>query len=207
MDPLEARVMAVSALAHIAWMVNRLARHGQCDETMLAWLLERLFSTHAAPEQWHHALCLRTLKRQLRGEYEEDAKAIMHYMMSLLSLEKILGRHPQMLQRIADRLRQIANGKAFFGDAVTSNTLAGVAALYGETISTLQPRIIVHGKPEYLNRQETTDRVRTLLLVGIRAAHQWHRHGGNHFRFILDRNRMLKTIDRLQCRPVTGDAN
>ena len=198
------RVIALAALAHIAWMVNALARQGRCDEQMFDWLAARLFESEVSAEDWLHAVCLRTLRQQLRGEFDAHAKTIMHYMMGLLTLEKRLSQQSEMLRMLAERLHYISENKNFFGQELHENTIAAIASLYGESISTLKPRIIIHGKPEYLNHKSNTNRLRTLLLVGIRAAHMWRQHGGNHFRLIVERKKMLETLNDLQHRAIAG---
>ncbi len=203
-SPRQSRVIALAALAHIAWMVNALARQGRCDEQMFDWLAARLFASKISAGDWLHAVCLRTLRQQLRGEFDAHAKTIMHYMMGLLTLEKRLSQQPEMLQVLAERLQQIADNKDFFGQELHENTIAAIASLYGETISTLKPRIVIHGKPEYLNHSSNTNRLRTLLLVGIRAAYVWRQHGGNHFRLIVERKKMLDALDSLQHRAIAG---
>jgi high frequency lysogenization protein len=48
--------------------------------------------------------------------------------------------------------------------------VACLAETYSETVSTLSPRIMVTGEPNLLNRPEIANRIRALLLAGVRAA-------------------------------------
>lgn len=200
--PLHTRVLALSGLARIAFMVNDIARSGRCNEKDFSNMVELLF-TDADDQAFFAALqqgkVLAVLKKQLHGEYQQgDAKTMMHYMMGLTAVEKKLMRHQVMLQTIGESLKKINKNKSFFGEALHENTVAALAGLYGDTLSTLKPRIIVHGKPEYLNHASNTNRVRVLLLVGIRLAYVWRSHGGNHFRLMFERNKMLRIIDAME---------
>jgi high frequency lysogenization protein len=42
----------------------------------------------------------------------------------------------------------------------------------------LSPRIMVNGDPAHLNNPENANRIRALLLAGIRAAMLWRQSGG-----------------------------
>ena len=198
--PLHARVLALAGLAHIAFMVNELARFGRYDDVVFTAIVATLFAEDHADilPSLQQGIMLDGLKKQLCGEYQDHAKTMMHYMMGLTVLEKKLMRHPSMLQKIGEGLEKIDKNKAFFGEGLHENTLAGVAGLYGDTLSTLKPRIIVHGKTEYLNHASNTNRVRTLLLVGVRMAYVWRSNGGNQFRLIFERGKMLRMIDTMQ---------
>jgi len=194
------RVLALAGLARIAFMVNELARFGRCNERNFSAMIETLFDA----AQPHNMLLeqrwsmLSMLKKQLCGEYQDDAKTMMHYMMGLTALEKTLMKRPDVLQTIGQAIEKINKNQSFFGEGLHENTVAAIAGLYGDTLSTLKPRIIVHGKTEYLNHASNTNRVRAMLLVGVRMAYYWRCNGGNSFRLIFERNKMLRMIETMQ---------
>ena len=55
--------------------------------------------------------------------------------------------------------------------------------------------IIVNGKPEYLQRERTTDWIRTLLLAGIRSATLWSQLGGGRFELMFGRKKIRKDAE------------
>ena len=61
---------------------------------------------------------------------------------------------------------------------INSTLVSRFADIYSETISTLQPRIIVKGNPEFLQQDNIVNRIRCLLLAGARAAVLWEQLGG-----------------------------
>ncbi|MDQ6975276.1 MAG: DUF489 family protein [Mariprofundaceae bacterium] len=203
--PLYARVMALAGLAHVAFMVNEIARFGRCHEDDFSQMINTLFAntvpknTLAKKESGQQqGSMLVVLKKQLRGEYQDHTKNMMHYMMGLTALEKVLAKQPDLLETIGEKLQKIDKNQSFFGDGLHENTIAAIAGLYGDTLSTLKPRIIIHGKTAYLNHVSNTNRVRALLLVGIRMAYLWRHDGGNHFRLVFERNKMLRMIETIQ---------
>jgi len=98
-------------------------------------------------------------------------------------------------------MQRITQQRQYFGDAMHTNIIAAIADLYGETLSTMKPRIIVRGKSEHLSQSCNTERVRTLLMAGLRAAHLWHQHGGGHMSLLLRRKALLRELKLLHTQP------
>lgn len=134
----------------------------------------------------------------LQGKKMEQAKPVLTYVAGLMTLEKKLARNPKMLGQLAEGLTRIERQSEYFGSVTHENVIANIAGLYGETVSTLNPRIIVRGKPEHLRQSSNTNRVRALLLSGIRAAHLWRTHGGSNMRFLFGRRQLIRQLQALQ---------
>ena len=81
-----------------------------------------------------------------------------------------------------------------------SNTVARFADLYLKNISTLSPRIMVNGDPVHLNNSENANRIRALLLAGIRAATLWRQSGGGRLTLLLRRSPLLRETRMLLAR-------
>ena len=112
---------------------------------------------------------------------------MLTYAANLIGLEKQLSRRQEMLSTLADGIERARKQADYFGSPIHDNVIASIAATYGETISRLKPRVIVRGRPEYLRRSGNTDRIRALLLAGIRGAFHWRISGGSHWRLLLGR--------------------
>jgi high frequency lysogenization protein len=69
-----------------------------------------------------------------------------------------------------------------------------IASLYARTVSNLTPRIIVSGKPQYLQNERTTDWIRTLLLAGIRSATLWHQLGAGRLELMFGRKKIIEDV-------------
>ncbi len=72
-----------------------------------------------------------------------------------------------------------------------------IAALYTQTISTLTPRIVVNGRPQYLQVERTVNWIRTLLFAGLRSAVLWRQLGGGRFSMLFGRKKMLEQAQSL----------
>ncbi len=202
-DALTQRTLALAAMLQAVRMVDRIARKGSSDRDDFATLLQSILTTQATHAEALYGspaelrVGLRLIHDLLSGRETGRAKELMRYTVALMSLEKKLAAEADMLARLADGIQRIRKQADYFNSVTHESVIAAIANLYGETLSTLKPRIIVHGKQEFLRQSEHTNRIRCLLLAGIRAAHLWREHGGNHLTLLLRRKAILRTCDRL----------
>ena len=75
--------------------------------------------------------------------------------------------------------------------------MSKIGELYQETISTINPRIIVKGEQSYLSNVDTASKVRTLLLAGIRSAILWNQIGGSQWKLLFTRGNYVRTAKKL----------
>jgi len=207
MTALTQRAIALAALTQAVYLVDCIARKGAMDTEDCKILMESMF---AEPQPNEHGIAqpygnasglatgLRICIELLKGNNLSQAKALMVYSGGLMTLERRLAKNISMRHKLAEGMRRITHQKQYFGDSMHNNVIAAIADLYGETISTMKPRIIVHGKAEYLNQSANTQRVRALLMSGLRAAHLWHKQGGGHLNLLLRRKALLHELEMLQ---------
>jgi high frequency lysogenization protein len=91
-----------------------------------------------------------------------------------------------MLEEISNRLNKIESQFEFF-TLNHENTIAKLGHIYQETISTLGPKIIVSGEQPHLSNKTNANKVRALLLAGIRSAVLWKQCGGTRWQILFGR--------------------
>jgi high frequency lysogenization protein len=203
---LNQRAIALAALTQAIYLVDCIARKGLADAEDFRIMTDSIFAdssaTHSVADMYgdiaHLKTGLRLSIKILRGDSLSQAKTLMAYSAGLLSLERRLSKSSDVRQKLAEGMIRVGKQRQYFGDAAHVNVIAAIADLYGETISTIKPRIIVRGKSEYLSQNANTQRVRTLLLAGLRAAHVWHKHGGGHLSLLIRRKALLHELEQLQ---------
>jgi len=201
------RAAALAALTQAVYLVDGIARKGIVDAEDCQALLDSLFTEARGPqdsvsEMYGGASALdtglRICTRLLQGSDMPQAKALMIYSGGLMTLERRLAKNGPMRQQLADGMQRITSQHQYFGDAMHHNVIAAIADLYGKTISNMKPRIIVRGKSEYLSQTANTQRVRALLMAGLRAAHLWHQYGGGHISLLLRRKAIVRELEALR---------
>jgi len=202
-DHAHTRIIALAALMQTAKLVDDIARKGCCDSDDFHAIVNSLFSdTTNNPETLfggknHLQSGLILSKHLLSGDTVDQAKAVMTYTASMIAVEKRLHKDSSMLGNIAQGMQRIQKQATYFSSTEHESVIGGIAELYASTISTLKPRIIVHGKPEILRQHTNTNKVRALLFSGMRAAHLWRQHKGGHFRLLFGRKKLLHDIDAM----------
>ena len=197
------RALALAAVTQAASLVESIARNGMCDTEDYQTMISSLFADNSD----HVGLMyggiyklragLHLSSKLLTGSNIEQAKPLLTYASGLLALEKRLSKNSAMLATIGEGMQRIKKQSDYFGSETHASVIGGIADLYGNTISTLKPSIIVRGKPEHLKQSSNTNKVRALLFSGIRAAHLWHQHGGGHFRLLIGRKKLHQQTQKL----------
>ena len=188
------RSIAIAALTQVAYLIESIAQEGKCDSVQFKVSLDALLDRHYTENRAFSVGSIKA-KQLLQGTEIIYAKKILAHTASLISIEKKLSKQPDTLKHIAIGMERIQKQSHFFGDPCHENIISGIAHLYGETISTIQPRIIIRGKPEYLKQKHHTEQVRCLLFSGIRAAYVWRTHGGNPMRLIFGRKKLIAHLE------------
>jgi len=196
-DILQNRVLALAAMVQCAQLVSGIARKGVADAVEIETCISSIFApSTSVPEHMYGGIAklrtgLITLSHLLQGDDMgkdiQRVKELMAYTGSMMTLERKLSRNPDMLKELAEGMQRIEKQSEYFNGFMHDNIIAAIADLYGETISTMKPRIIVRGKSDYLRHSGNTNKVRALLLAGIRGAHLWRIHGGSHLQLLLRR--------------------
>jgi len=189
------RVIALAGVHQAAHCVQRVANRGSVDIDQMEPCIYSLFQIDAedVPSVFGEAGAVSTGARQvvaqITGEPERNLE-LTRYVIALMRLERTLARRRDVLAKIGSRISAAAAAR---GDLplLDPEVLAGLAGIYSDTISKLMPRIIVRGNPLYLKNPENQDRIRALLLAGIRSAMLWRQVGGNRWQVLLGRRRLL----------------
>ncbi|ATX81342.1 high frequency lysogenization protein [Mariprofundus ferrinatatus] len=200
------RAIALAALTQAVYLVDAIARKGLADAEDSRALIESIFiksEEYTSPADIYGSLNqlrtgIRVSREILVGRAIPQSKILMSYCAGLLTIEQRLNKDSALRGRLAEGMIRIDKQRHYFGSASHPSVIAAIADLYGETISTMKPRIIVRGKTEHLSQSENTRRVRTLLMAGLRAAHIWRNNGGGHLTLLFRRKGLLRELDQLQ---------
>lgn len=196
------RVIALAGLFQATSLVNQVARTGSLPLPEFETLLRSLFIT--SPQQSEEvygsrlelALGLRTLINQMGDDISLRNNDKTRYAINLLQLERLLSKKPAVLEQLGNALASMEQQREHF-ELPHPNVVARLADIYLQHISSLGPRIMVSGENNYLSNPDTANRVRALLLGGIRAAVLWRQCGGSRWQLLFKRRQILEEAQRL----------
>lgn len=197
------QVLAFSGTWQVVKLVQQIARNGSVDSADFEASINTLFVTNPDTTEEVYGsiramtLGLNTILDQFGDATNHRDMELTKYVMSLMHLERKLDKQPEMMQKIGSGLELAKSQSEHFGSVVHENVIANLADLYSNTISTLQPKIIVQGEQGYLSNPNNAAKVRVLLLAGIRSTILWYQCGGRRLGLLFSRKKLLNQTKEL----------
>jgi high frequency lysogenization protein len=186
----ESRVIALAGVMQACRLVHEVATTGRTSNACAESSLSSVFRIDAesAADVFGGIggvrAGLETLLAQFEGERREAA--LTRLVLGVLRLERRLARTPRLSAELGEGIAQIQRQVEHFGVA-HATVQSRLADLYVATLSSLQPRVVVHGNPVHLGNPQLVAQIRALLLAGVRAAVLWRQVGGSQLRLLLRR--------------------
>lgn len=196
------QTIALAGVFQAASLVEQIANKGMANSAIIEASIESLFRFDAdTTESVFGNLAgvssgLRVLHEQAGALKNGRNLEVTQYAISMIALEKKLSANPEMLEQVSKGLEEIQKSLDFFS-LMHENVFAKLGGLYKDTISTLQPKIVVQGERSYLSNESNANKVRALLLAGIRAAVLWRQCGGSRWHILLGRKKYLHECELL----------
>lgn len=205
------RALALAGVVQAAALVKRLAWNGSIETDELATSVHSIFQIHAPNVTAIYGGGIKNLQGGLQtlikllAEKSPRDPEIARYTVSLLHLERTLIKNPAMLNTIQKGIER-AKIQAQHFSSTHENVIANLAGLYLDTISTLKFRIHVSGENNHLSNNHTINKVRVILLAGVRSAVLWNQLGGSRWQLVFGKRSilqearaLLETIENVEC--------
>lgn len=195
------QTIALAGIAQVAVLVQQLATKGTCDQQAMEASIGSVLKidSDSVAEIYGGLSGLRLgfdqLNGQITGTKPPDPEQA-RYAASIVFLEKKLSKQKELLNTIQTGIYKAQAQSEQFG-VIHENVLAGLGDLYQRTVSTIQPRIMVNGDQAFLSRPDIANKIRALLLAGIRSCLLWRQCGGSRWKFIFYRNRIQTELQHL----------
>ncbi|NOY16617.1 MAG: high frequency lysogenization protein HflD [Gammaproteobacteria bacterium] len=202
------RTFALAGIFQSATLVYQLATTGKADEAAALTSIESLFKIDAdnVPSVFSGtegvSVGLRALAVFAGSDKSEANLTILAYVFSLMHLTHKMLRRPELHGQLTRLIQSVQRQKDYFesmqqNEGINATLLARFADIYSKTMSTLQPRIIVKGSPDFLQQDDIVIRIRCLLLAGARAAVLWEQLGGGRVQFLFKRKQFAAMAKEL----------
>lgn len=209
----EQQTLALSAVVHAAQLVRDMAYSGEAPALELEATVNPLLVL-SAPDMGGIYTNLAGMVRGLHGlealfgnQRSQQHAEVVRYTLGMLVLRNKLMSNNEMQETLHRRLQHIDPISSHVGKALADSPDTGfsiqersfeqLAKLYQDTISTLSYRVQVQGKVDFLKDEQVANRIRALLLAGIRSAVLWYQLGGRRWRLVVYRRRIQLTAANL----------
>lgn len=134
---------------------------------------------------------LETLQSVLNVNRETLSAELTRYILNLMVLERKLHANKSALDALSKRISKL-NRQLIHFDIDSDTILSNLASIYIDVISPLGPRIKVIGSPEKLKNNLIQNKIRAILLAGIRSCVLWKQLGGGRLQLMFRRHKLLK---------------
>ena len=186
----ESRVIAFAGVLQACALVHDVATRGRADSTFVEASLASVFRIDAdsAADVFGGVAGVRMGLETLLSQFDADTRnlALTRLVLGVLRLERRASASRQVLDELRRGIEDTQRQVDHFGIA-HATIHKRLAELYVTTLSSLRPRIIVHGNPKHLGNIQRVEQIRGLLLAAVRAAVLWRQVGGSQIRLLVRR--------------------
>lgn len=195
-------VIALAGILQAAELVEQLANTGNAPQDSFETSLGSILKTKPGTiEEIYDGqvnfmpglqLGFSTLKDMLEQKNNQGSQRL-RYAIGLIHLQGKLQSNNDLMDVLGSRIDQMEAKLEHF-DLTHERTLASLASIYEDTLSTFRFRIQVTGNAIHLQNPLVVNKIRSVLLAGIRSAMLWRQMGGKRWHFVLCRKKLLTTL-------------
>lgn len=190
-------IIALAGVCQAAKLVQDISRTGTCDEQAFEASISSICVTEPDNTQQifgqlaNLRIGLGIIDNQLNSSGPAKDAELTRYIASLLGLERKLAKQTKALQELGTRISHVQRqlGHVEFSH---QQILKSLASTYIDVVSPLAPKIQVAGNPNHLSQPINQEKVRALLLAGVRAAVLWRQLGGQRRQILFKRKYLLQ---------------
>lgn len=195
-DVTSQQTLALAAICQCCHLVQNLARKGQIESQQLTVMLNSILITDpdSTPDVFdgEHNLKLgyELVHDQLGHKTHKKDSELTAYVLALLALERKLSANKLGLQKIGKEIENAQRQLAHF-EIVSDPVVANLAHIYKDVVSPLGAKIQIMGNATLLKNAQTQNKIRAILLAGIRAAVLWRQLGGKRRNILFRRQKWI----------------
>ncbi len=197
---IENSTLALAGIFQCADLVRQLSRKGLLDTVPFEASMQSILKRDADSIEEVYGgvqgvkIGLQVLLSQLASGDTRNME-VMHYVLGMIMLERKLIRRQDMLTNISNAI-ETAQAQAEIYSISHPNIISYLANLYTQTLSTFDFRIKVNGERRFLEDQHNAEKIRVLLLAGVRSTILWRQKGGKRLQFLFSRRKMVRIAEQ-----------
>jgi len=194
--------LALAGIFQAISLIKSIAKTGKVDEAAFLTSIKTIYKITSQNVNAIYDgidglyLGLKETARFFDLEKKGQDPEITRYLLGLIYLERKLSYNKKMQNELGQRILRATEQARFFSPTHPT-ILANLADAYSQTLGSLSYRISIIGRANYLHRQELMDKIRALLLAGIRSTVLWRQIGGSRWELILGKKQIPKIAAEL----------
>ena len=205
LTPLQEQTLALAGLLQACRTVHEIAQLGMTSNDQLMSAVNTIFITnprdtlevYGEVKNIHQGLDL--LSELLIDWSAIPRSAPAKTAITIIFLERKLQKSTNLLKELSEGIVSLAADRERLPlTAGSPETTQRLSLLYKKTISQISPKIIIKGQPKNLTIGVNTERIRSLLLAGVRSAVLWRQVGGVKLDLVLNRKKIIRCCEELK---------
>lgn len=193
-------VLALAGVCQAAQMAHQLATEGKAEgdafqisqKSLLVVQPQRTEDVFGGEVRYLKS-GLESLIYLLNAQGDEN---ITRYWLNLLALQAKLAKNAEAKRELSERISRLQEQSNHYSHD-SEIMLSIMANIYSDVISPLGRKVHVLGSPMYLQQELVQQKIRTMLLAGIRSAVLWKQVGGTKWQILFSRRKLLATAKQL----------
>jgi high frequency lysogenization protein len=188
-------VISLGAIYQASGEIKKIAWEGKINNKAIEPLIYSIYQTTSdeIEDVYINLKRLNTgldfLRKQLVGDaFSRDAE-VTRYFEAIRVLVANMDKKNEIISNLRDEL---SNHKQKVNEDNLHEHAEFLSNLYLNTISKIDPRIIVNGDNKYLTDNKNASMIRALLLSAIRSYILWQQSGGTKFRIFLFKKKIAE---------------
>jgi len=197
MVDIKEQTITLAAICQTAYWVQKLSRTGQINDQDLSLLLNSVMNTSPSNtmevyggELENIKIGLETLIHHLGNQSKSKDPELTRYVVSLLGLERRLSKRNKQMSLLGERIEKTQRQLVHY-DINSETLIASIASIYSDLISPLGTPIQIAGEPSILKLPINQQKIRALLLAGIRSSVLWRQVGGKRRNILFARSKIV----------------
>ncbi|OAB55529.1 hypothetical protein AY599_07030 [Leptolyngbya valderiana BDU 20041] len=195
--------LAFAGMLQVGELVRQIATSGTCSQQAAHASLASIFERD--PESTEATfggidgvrLGLRMLVEIFSARHQSESIRSLNYALGLAKLGTLLRRDRERLSALGREIDLIEAAWQRRENDLDPAVLSQLGDAYHRHVSSMDFRLSISGKPDYLKQSEKIAFIRALLLAGIRSSILWHQVGGRQWRLVFQRGKMLTQARQL----------
>jgi len=197
MVDIKEQTITLAAICQTAYWVQKLSRTGQINDHDLSLLLNSVMNTSPnntmevyGGDLENIKIGLETLIHHLGNQSQAKDPELTRYVVSLLGLERRLSKRNKQMSLLGERIEKTQRQLVHY-DINSETLIASIASIYSDLISPLGTPIQIAGEPSILKLPINQQKIRALLLAGIRSSVLWRQVGGKRRNILFARSKIV----------------
>lgn len=199
------KTLALAGVFQAVKLVKGIAERGRYDSYAMETSLSSVFKLDAESVEEIYTDKAGTLKGLQLGlqmvakhlnQGSEEHLVLAKYAIASLKLSKRLLENQQSIEQIGKDIKETEKllQELPIGH---ENIVASIADSYDQVLGSLEPRIMVNGKKEYLENNKNANQIRAMLMAAVRSAVLWQQKGGSRWQILFKRRFFVDEANRL----------